>query len=238
MEDRNNITQETDDEMVPVQVKNAIRSSMREVAQEVAAEEKAKNDNTMPEGNAEADDSAIRRMMKIPPAHRNKRHSHPYETTDEERLWAAIAHASYVLTLAVGITTGVGAFVTIFVPVVIYMLYRNKSEFVAHHALQAFAAQAIAIGGFLMLVLSITLAWVALIVISALLILVVIGIVLLPLVIVGGLIALAATLILPFGALIYSIIAAVEGFNGHNYSYPWIGDWVDDQLYDKIDQTL
>jgi hypothetical protein len=31
--------------------------------------------------------------------------------------------------------------------------------------------------------------------------------------------------------LVYGMIAAAQSWGGHNYSYPWIGDWVDDQLY-------
>ncbi|NJL93282.1 MAG: hypothetical protein HC915_05900 [Anaerolineae bacterium] len=72
-------------------------------------------------------------------------------------------------------------------------------------------------------------------VLAFLAIFVLVGLILLPMVAVVGVVALAATFILPLAVLVYSMIAAVESYNGHNYSYPWIGDWVDDQLYQPSD---
>jgi hypothetical protein len=38
------------------------------------------------------------------------------------------------------------------------------------------------------------------------------------------------TLALPFGMLIYAIIGAIQTYNGQNYRYPWIADWIDRQM--------
>jgi uncharacterized Tic20 family protein len=135
--------------------------------------------------------------------------------------------------MAVAISTaGFGSLLTIFVPLGIYMAYRNKSEYVAHHALHAFAAQVVGIIGFAVLLITVAVVWITLIVITGLLSLVLIGIPFLILVILLGPLALAATFALPLGMVVYGMMAAIESWNGHSYSYPWIGDWVDDQLYD------
>ncbi len=42
--------------------------------------------------------------------------------------------------------------------------------------------------------------------------------------------ALVASFALPVGMVIYSIIAAIETWNGHDYRYPYISRWVERQL--------
>src|SRR5262245_56778330 len=59
--------------------------------------------------------------------------------TEEERLWAAIAHGSIWVTILGGIlTAGFVVPISIFIPLVIYFMYRKKSDYVVFHALQAF----------------------------------------------------------------------------------------------------
>jgi uncharacterized Tic20 family protein len=97
---------------------------------------------------------------------------------DEERLWALLSHLSY---FALGIIA----------PLVIMLTLGNRSPYVRYHAVEA-------------LNFHITL-WIAGLV-SALLILLLIGIVLLPLVLLLG--------------AIFSIIAAVAAYQGQHYRYP------------------
>lgn len=153
--------------------------------------------------------------------------------SENERMWAAISHASILLTIALGISSaGLGSFITVFIPLGIYFYFHDRSAFVAHHALQAFAAQVVGIIGFAILMVAMVAVWFVLLLISIVLILVLIGIPLTIIVTIAGLIAIPATLILPFMTLIYGMIATVEAWRGEAYHYPWIGDWVDEQLYD------
>jgi len=177
--------------------------------------------------------------FQIPPQHRRPPRPDPESVSDDERFWAAAAHGSAILTVAIGIATGgFGALVMVFIPLVIFLVHREKSEYVAHHALQSFVAQAVGFVGFVVLSTTILVLWIVLLIVAAILILILVGIILLPLVAVAGLLALSATLLLPLATLVYNVIAAMQAWNGHNYSYPWLGDWVDDQLYGRIEQNL
>lgn len=160
-----------------------------------------------------------------------KRHRYPNRkigevTTNQEQTWAAIAHASAILTL-IAAFTGPPVVLPLLIPLGIYLYWRKKSEYVAFHALQAFTLQVVGTIGFLALLITGVLMLVALIIISAITI---IGI---PLAIVLAIVLalfVPATFILPLGMVVYGIIAAFATNNGRNYRYPWIADWVDDQL--------
>src|SRR5436305_1441303 len=65
-----------------------------------------------------------------------------YQTTEEERQWAAFAHGSAVLTFLLGLMSGgILTLFSIFIPLGIYFYYRQRSEYVAYQALQAFVLQ-------------------------------------------------------------------------------------------------
>jgi uncharacterized protein len=97
---------------------------------------------------------------------------------DEERLWSLLCHLSYFV-------------LGIIAPLIVMLTLGNRSQYVRYHAVEA-------------LNFHITM-WIAGFV-SALLILVLIGIVLLPLVLLFG--------------LIFSIVAAVQAYQGQYYRYP------------------
>jgi uncharacterized protein len=97
---------------------------------------------------------------------------------DEERLWSVLCHLSYFVFGLIA-------------PLVIMLTLGNRSPYVRHHAVEA-------------LNFHITV-WIAGIV-SALLIFVVIGILLLPLVLAVG--------------AVFAIIAAVQSYQGQPYRYP------------------
>jgi uncharacterized Tic20 family protein len=151
--------------------------------------------------------------------------------TDDERLWATVAHASVWVTFVTGMfTAGFSAPLSIFVPLIIYFLFRNKSDFVTFHALQAFVLQLIGIiGAFALLVVG-GVAWVVGLVVALLLMLVLIGFVLAPLWGVVGIALLVVVCLMPFGMLLFGTIGAVQTYNGRDYRYPFIARWVDRQL--------
>ena len=236
MDDRiNNLSQENNDEGVeiPVNVRDVIRQSMQQSPPEDDIVDEYEARYGIPDPTQDEMQQNWRNKFNVPPAQRNLQRANPTPNSKEEQTWAAIAHGSALLTIAVGMATAsFGSLLTLFIPLAIYFVYREKSEFVARHALQAFAAQVVGVIGFVVLLLSVVAVWVPLLILSALLIILLVGIILFPLVLLAGLLAIGLSFLLPFGLLVYSAIAAVEAWNGHNYNYPWLGDWVDDQLYD------
>jgi len=173
----------------------------------------------------EADPSPARVPMSV----KAKRQSAP---DDNERKWAALAHASTLLTALVGVASGgAGVLLTMFVPLCIYFAFRKRSEYVAFHALQALTIQLVGTIGWASLVFLGILATIALFLLSLVLILVAVGIILAPLTIVGGILFLLASFALPIGMVVYSMIAAVETWNGNDYRYPYIARWVETQMH-------
>jgi uncharacterized Tic20 family protein len=168
------------------------------------------------------------------PVKTNKR-KHFGEPDANERKWAALAHGSTLLTALVALASaGAGVLLTMFIPLCIYFAFRKRSEYVAFHALQAFTIQLVGTIGWLALVVTGLVVWIALLILSALLILVLVGLVLLPLVALMFPVFLLVSLALPLGMVIYSVIATIETWNGHNYRYPYIADWVENQLQGSV----
>ncbi len=164
--------------------------------------------------------------------YKSKRRFSPAELDANEKKWAALAHASTLLTAVIGILTlGSGVMLTMWVPLLIYFSFRKRSEYVAYHALQAFTVQLVGTIGWITLFIAGTLVWAALMALSFLLILVVIGVVLV--ILVGLLLPLfwLSSLALPLGMVIYSVIAVVETYSGNDYRFPYIGRWVDNQMH-------
>ncbi|MBP8974659.1 MAG: DUF4870 domain-containing protein [Anaerolineae bacterium] len=152
--------------------------------------------------------------------------------SENERKWAALAHASTLLTAVVALASGgLGVLLTMFVPLLIYFSYRKRSEYVAFHALQAFTIQLVGTIGWLALIVVGTVVGVALLLVSVILMIVLVGIVLAPIVILAYVLFVLASFLLPIGMVIYAMIAAVETWNGHNYRYPYIARWVDSQMH-------
>ena len=126
----------------------------------------------------------------------------------EERTWSVLAHLSVLLNLVTGFAGPIAA-------LVIYLIYKDRSRIVAYHALQALIFQLIWwYGGGLL----IGAMWATVGVLSAILV----GIILIP-------IAILMTLVLallPIGAVIYGCIAAVQVYQGQDFKYWLVGDWV------------
>lgn len=151
--------------------------------------------------------------------------------TDEERLWAAIAHGSVWLTLLVGLLTlGMSVPFSVFIPLVIYFLFRRRSDYVAFHALQALVIQLLGTVGALTLLTVGGAAWLAGFVIALLAVVVLVGIVLVPVWGLVGIVLGVAVLVMPLAMILFGTIAALETYNGRDYRYPFVARWVDRQL--------
>ena len=122
----------------------------------------------------------------------------------DERQWAMLAHLSILLNLVTG-------FLGVVAPLVIYMIYKDRSRYVAYHSLQSLIFQLVwwVGGGFL-----IGAAWAITGILSAVLI----GLLCIP-------IALVLSLI-PLAALGYGIYGGVQVSQGRDFKYWLIGDWV------------
>jgi uncharacterized Tic20 family protein len=126
--------------------------------------------------------------------------------TNEEMTMAALAHASVVLGFASGGLAGVaGAFL-------LWLVYREKSRYVAFQAMQSLAFQ---------------LAWAGATIVAAVaMVLSILTICLIPL----GLVLLLAVIVLPFAGLFYGLYAAYETYYGADFVYWKVGPFVQQQM--------
>jgi uncharacterized Tic20 family protein len=176
----------------------------------------------------------------VPPSgvyvpYKPKRWHDPASVSENERKWAALAHASTLLTALVALGSGgLGVLITMFVPLFIYFSFRKRSEYVAFHALQAFTIQLVGTIGWLALLVVGTVVAIALFFVSLILIVLLVGIILVPVVVLAYVLFVLASLLLPIGMVIYSVIAAVETWSGHNYRYPYIARWVESQMHGSL----
>jgi uncharacterized Tic20 family protein len=126
----------------------------------------------------------------------------------DERTWGVLAHLSVLLNLFTGFAGPIAS-------LVIYLVYKDRSRFVAYQALQSTIFQLVCwFGGGVL----IGLMWAVVGVLSMLLV----GILLIPF-------ALLATLLLallPLGALVYGIVGGIQMSQGQDFKYWLIGDWV------------
>jgi len=122
----------------------------------------------------------------------------------DERTWAMLAHLSALLNLVTGFLGPVGA-------LVIYLVFKDRSRYVAYQSLQSLIFQLIAwVGGGILT----GVAWAMTGVLSAVLV----GLLCIPL-------ALVVTLI-PLAALIYAVVGAIQCSQGQDFQYWLVGEWV------------
>lgn len=126
--------------------------------------------------------------------------------TNEEMTAAALAHASTLLGFATGGLAGVAA------ALLIWLVYREKSKYVAFQAMQSLVFQ---------------MAWMgATIAVAAAMVLSFLTICLIPL----GLVLLLAVVGLPFAGLLYGLNAAYETYYGADFLYWKVGEFVHKQM--------
>jgi len=122
----------------------------------------------------------------------------------DERTWGMLSHLSVLLNLVTGFGGPIAA-------LIIYLIYKERSRFVAYHALQSLVFQLIwwvgagAVAG---------ISWA----ISGALTAVFIGVLCMPLACIFSL--------LPLGSLVYGIVGAVQTSQGQDFKYWLVGDWV------------
>lgn len=124
----------------------------------------------------------------------------------EERTWAMLAHLSILLNLITG-------FLGPIIALIIYLVFKDRSRYVAYQSMQSFIFQLVFwIGaGTLAAIL-----WIVSLIFSVL----IVGLCLMP-------VAFIISLV-PFAALVYGVIAAIQCNEGVDFQYWLVGDWVRD----------
>lgn len=126
-------------------------------------------------------------------------------TADEERTWAVLAHLSVLLNAFTG-------FLGLLAALIIYLVYKDRSRFVAFHAMQSLVMQSV-----LWLGAGIIAAIVG--VVTAALSFILIGLCLVPVAILLGLV--------PVAALVYGVVGAVQVGQGVHFRYYKMADWAE-----------
>ena len=143
---------------------------------------------------------------------------------------AALTHASVVVTLILALAGGVGAFVGLVLPLVIYLSHRERSRFVVFHALQALVYQGAGVVIYLVLAvvlaLAVTIAWT----VSGLLSAVVIGLLLMPLALLLTTLMVVVLLGAPLAWVAYGLYAAYQVYQGNNFHYWLVGEWIEREM--------
>ena len=134
----------------------------------------------------------------------------PPLTPEEERQWAMLAHLGVLANLFSG-------FLGPIVPLAIYMIYKERSRYVAYQSMQALIFQLIWwVGGGAMT----GIAWAITGALSA----VIIGLLCIPFACVIS--------VMPLVALIYGVYAGIQCNQGQDFKYWLIGDWFRNILTD------
>ena len=150
--------------------------------------------------------------------------------TRDDLTMAALAHASILITFIIGVGSGgLGAILGVLIPLGIWYSYRDKSVYTANQALHATVYQVVcvlavltlAVVGAILLVVGWT--------VSGALVAVIIGLCLMPFALLVTLLFVAAVLVLPIVQLVYGLYAAYETYQGRDFRYRWVADWVDQQ---------
>jgi uncharacterized Tic20 family protein len=131
--------------------------------------------------------------------------------SSDERTWAALAHASALLNMV----TGMGGLIA---AAVIWLTQKEESAWVAFHGLQSLVFQAA-----LYLSISMVVGVVWLVGFALSFITLGIGtIVTVPVMIVVMFLGIACGM----GGLVYSLYGAYQIYEGREFHYIWIGDWI------------
>lgn len=126
----------------------------------------------------------------------------------QEQNWAMVAHLSILLNLFTGFLGPV-------VAVIIYLVYKDRSRYVAYQSLQATIFQLITWVGVGLLIGAIWL-------VTAFLSVFLIGLLCIPFSLLGTVLFL----FMPLASLVYGVYAAVKCSSGEDFRYWLIGDWV------------
>jgi uncharacterized Tic20 family protein len=140
--------------------------------------------------------------------------------SSDERTWAALAHASTLLNMA----TGMGGLIA---AAVIWLTQQEKSAWVAFHGLQSLVFQAA-----IYLIVSLVVGTVWLVGFALSFITLGLGtIVAVPVMIVVMFLGIA----LMVAGTVYSLYGAYQVYEGHEFRYVWIGDWVHQHSFEQVE---
>lgn len=128
--------------------------------------------------------------------------------TSTEQNWAMLAHLSILLNLITGILGPV-------VALIIYLVYKDRSRYIAYQSLQSTIFQLIVWVGVGLVIGAIWL-------FTAILSIFLIGLLLVPF----SLLATLFLLVVPLGSLIYGVYAGIKCSHGEDFRYWLVGDWV------------
>jgi len=150
--------------------------------------------------------------------------------TRDDLTMAALAHASILITFLIGVGSGgLGAILGVLIPLAIWYSYREKSEYTAYQALQATVYQVASILAVLALIvigaILVVVGWM----VSGALAAVLIGLCLMPFALLVTLLLVVAVVVLPFAQLAYGLYAAYEVYQGRDFRYKWVADWMERQ---------
>jgi uncharacterized Tic20 family protein len=126
----------------------------------------------------------------------------------KEHNWAMLSHLSILLNLFTG-------FLGPIVALIIYLVYKDRSRYIAYQSLQATIFQLVVWVGIGLVIGAI---WLLTLALSIFLI----GLLCIPF----TFLATIFLLIVPLGSLIYGVYAAVKCSRGEDFRYWLVGDWV------------
>jgi uncharacterized Tic20 family protein len=126
----------------------------------------------------------------------------------KEHNWAMLAHLSILLNLFTGFLGPILAFI-------IYLVYRDKSRYIAYQSLQATVFQLLVWVGIGFVIGAMWL-------VTALLSIFLIGLLCIPFTLLGTIFLL----FVPIASLVYGVIAAVKTSKGEDFRYWLVGDWL------------
>jgi uncharacterized protein len=126
----------------------------------------------------------------------------------EERTWAMLANLTVLINLITGLLGALAA-------LIIYLVFRDRSRYVAYHALQSFLFQLIFWGAPGLLI---GIVWAM----TGALSMVLVGLLCIPFACVLSVLVL----LMPIISLVMGVVAGVETSQGRDFKYWWVGDWV------------
>ena len=126
----------------------------------------------------------------------------------KEHTWAMLAHLSILLNLITGFLGPVFAFI-------IYLVYKDKSRYVAYQSLQATIFQ-------LIVWIGVWLGLGAIWLVTGALSLVLIGLLCIPFTCIASILLV----FVPIASLVYGVIAGIKCSSGEDFRYWLVGDWV------------
>lgn len=145
-------------------------------------------------------------------------------SSQEERNISALVHVMPLLMVVLGmLTAGIGVPIMLLITFGVYMNYKERSEFIRQNALAALKNQLLGTLGFIGVV---TLLPIIASVLMVVLAITIIGILLIPVVVIGLVGGILASLLMPLAMIGFGAVGAWKAYHGEVYKYPyrrWFG---------------